>query len=60
MFGAPGWDDVPISKAVSASTALPMVYRPVEVRGRQLIDGGIRSTTNVDVAVEQGARSSSS
>ena len=56
VFGAPGWDDVPISKAVSASTALPMVYRPVEVRGRQLIDGGIRSTTNVDVAVEQGAK----
>ena len=56
MFGSPGWDDVPISKAVSASTALPMVYRPVEVRGRQLIDGGIRSTTNVDIAVEQGAK----
>jgi predicted acylesterase/phospholipase RssA len=56
VFGAPGWDDVPISKAVSASTALPMVYRPVEVRGRQLIDGGIRSTTNVDIAVEQGAK----
>jgi len=33
-----------------------VVYRPVEVRGRQLIDGGIRSTTNVDVAVEQGAK----
>jgi len=56
VFGSPGWDDVPISKAVSASTALPMVYRPVEVRGRQLIDGGIRSTTNVDIAVEQGAK----
>ena len=56
VFGSPGWDDVPISKAASASTALPMVYRPVEVRGRQLIDGGIRSTTNVDIAVEQGAK----
>jgi len=56
VFGSPGWDDVPISKAVSASTALPMVYRPVEVRGRQLVDGGIRSTTNVDLAVEQGAK----
>jgi NTE family protein len=56
VFGSPGWDDVPISKAASASTALPMVYRPVEIRGRQLIDGGIRSTTNVDIAVEQGAK----
>jgi NTE family protein len=56
VFGAPGWDDVPISKAVAASTALPMVYRPMECRGRQLIDGGIRSTTNVDIAVERGAQ----
>jgi NTE family protein len=56
VFGMAGWDDVPISKAVSASTALPMVYRPVEVKGRQFIDGGIRSTTNVDIAVERGAK----
>ena len=47
---------MPISKAVSASTALPMVYRPVDIKGRQFIDGGIRSTTNVDIAVEQGAK----
>src|SRR3712207_8462072 len=33
-----------------------MVYRPVEIKGRHLIDGGIRSTTNVDVAVERGAK----
>jgi predicted acylesterase/phospholipase RssA len=56
VFGAGGWDDVPISKAVSASAALPMVYRPVEIKGRQFIDGGIRSTTNIDVAVERGAK----
>jgi NTE family protein len=56
VFGADGWDDVPISKAVSASAALPMVYRPVEIKGRQFIDGGIRSTTNVDLAVERGAK----
>ena len=55
VLGAEGWDDVPIARAVAASTALPMVYKPVEIRGHQLIDGGIRSTTNVDVAVERGA-----
>ena len=47
---------MPISKAVAASTALPIVYEPVELRGRQLMDGGIGSTTNVDVAVEAGAK----
>jgi predicted acylesterase/phospholipase RssA len=56
ILGGDGWDDVPIAKAVSASTALPMVYKPVDIKGRQLIDGGIRSTTNVDIAVERGAK----
>ena len=51
-----GWDDVPISTAVRASTALPMVYKPVEVKGRELVDGGIVSTTNLDIAVEAGAK----
>ena len=56
VLGAEGWDDVPISRAVRASAALPMVYQPVEVKGRELIDGGIVSTTNLDIAVEAGAK----
>jgi NTE family protein len=56
ILGEGDWADVPISRAVAASGALPVVYEPVEIKGRQLIDGGIRSTTNVDVAVERGAK----
>src|SRR5437899_2265944 len=56
ILGVDDWDDVPISKAVQASTALPMIYKPVELKGRELVDGGIRSTTNVDIAVERGAK----
>jgi NTE family protein len=56
VFGAREWDDVPISSAVAASTALPMVYKPVEIRDRELVDGGIVSTTNIDIAVEAGAK----
>jgi predicted acylesterase/phospholipase RssA len=56
VFGDGEWSDVPISRAVAASGALPMLYAPVEVRDRQLVDGGIRSTTNLDVAVESGAK----
>ena len=33
-----------------------MVYKPVEIKGRHLVDGGLRSTTNLDVAVEAGAK----
>jgi NTE family protein len=56
VMGGPDWDDVPIARAVAASTALPMVYKPVEIKGRHLVDGGLRSTTNVDIAVEAGAK----
>ncbi len=56
VFGEKDWADVPISKAIQCSTALPIVYKPVDLKGRQLVDGGIRSTTNVDIAVERGAK----
>jgi NTE family protein len=56
VMGDGEWMDVPISSAVAASGALPMIYEPVRINGREFIDGGIRSTTNVDVAVEHGAK----
>jgi predicted acylesterase/phospholipase RssA len=56
VFGEEGWADVPISKAVQCSTAIPVLYKPVDLKGRHLLDGGIRSTTNVDIAVEKGAK----
>ena len=56
VMGEGEWMDVPISTAVAASGALPMIYEPVRVDGREFIDGGIRSTTNIDVAVEHGAK----
>ena len=56
VLGEGEWADVPISTAVAASGALPMIYEPVRINGREFIDGGIRSTTNVDVAVEHGAK----
>jgi NTE family protein len=56
VFGVEGNDEVPISTAVRASGALPMVYAPVKVGERELIDGGMVSTTNLDIAVEAGAK----
>jgi predicted acylesterase/phospholipase RssA len=56
ILGEGEWADVPISTAVAASGALPLIYQPVEIKGREFIDGGILSTTNLDVAVERGAR----
>jgi predicted acylesterase/phospholipase RssA len=56
VLGAEGWDDVPISKAVAASGALPMIYKPMKIKDRELVDGGLVSTTNLDIAVEAGAK----
>jgi NTE family protein len=56
VFGADGLDDVPISQAVAASCAVPMVYKPVEIKDRVYVDGGLVSTTNVDIAVDAGAK----
>lgn len=53
-FGEQGWDDVPISRAVQASAALPGLYPPVEIRGRQFVDGALRRTMHASIAMDQG------
>lgn len=46
----------PISQAVAASSALPMMYKPVQVDGVEYVDGGLRGNASLDVAIEQGAK----
>lgn len=53
-FGSEGWDDVPISRAIQASSALPGLYPPVEIRGRQFVDGALRRTMHASVALDHG------
>lgn len=55
-FGTEGWDHVPVSRAVQASTALPVLYRPVEIDGRHYIDGVARRTVHASRALETGAQ----
>jgi predicted acylesterase/phospholipase RssA len=54
-FGAPGWRNVPVSKAVEASTALPGLYRPVRIAGRDYVDGGVKKTAHINLAIQNGA-----
>ncbi len=56
IFGGVGWDHVPISKAVQATTALPGLYPPVEIEGRRYVDGILRRTMHASVALEAGAK----
>jgi predicted acylesterase/phospholipase RssA len=55
VFGADETSDVTISQAVQASTALPIFYRPARINGIDYVDGGVRHTANIDVAIEKGA-----
>jgi NTE family protein len=54
-FGAPGFDHVPISKAVQASAALPGLFPPVEIDGHYFVDGALKKTLNASLALEDGA-----
>jgi hypothetical protein len=54
LFGGKGWDHVPISKAVQASTALPGLYPPVKIDGSDCVDGVLLRTVHASVAFEQG------
>ncbi|GAB4530203.1 MAG: patatin family protein [Anaerolineales bacterium] len=47
--------DVPISTAVAASSAVPLVYRPVRIGEREYVDGGLRGNASLDIAIEAGA-----
>lgn len=53
-FGEPGHDDVPISRAVQASTAFPGLYPPVTIDGRRCADGVLLKTLHASVALEHG------
>ena len=55
-FGGPGLDHVPISEAVKASSALPGLYPPAHIGGRDYVDGALRKTLHASVALKEGAK----
>jgi predicted acylesterase/phospholipase RssA len=55
VFGADENCDLSISQAMQASSALPLFYRPARLNGVDYVDGGVRHTANIDVAIEKGA-----
>ncbi|MFN8545150.1 MAG: patatin-like phospholipase family protein [Candidatus Binatia bacterium] len=55
VFGHDEDTSLTISEAVQASTALPGFYKPARIKGVDYVDGGVRRTANLDVAIEHGA-----
>src|SRR5438270_8341429 len=50
MFGSPGAPQPTVARAVEASCAVPWLFAPVTIAGREYVDGGVWSATNLDAA----------
>ncbi|MEM8606506.1 MAG: patatin-like phospholipase family protein [Myxococcota bacterium] len=55
VFGRGYREDVPISKALAASSCIPMLFRPHKIGDRFYVDGEVVRTLSIDLAVEAGA-----
>jgi NTE family protein len=53
-FGSPGFDHIPISKAVLASASLPGVFPPVVINDHSYVDGALKKTLHASVALDTG------
>jgi NTE family protein len=50
VFGRPGAPDATVAQAVEASCTVPWLFAPVNIAGREYVDGGVWSPTNLDAA----------
>lgn len=55
LFGPGNMDHVPISRALTASCCIPMLFRPVEIDGKFYVDGEIKRPLSTNAAAEYGA-----
>lgn len=55
VFGEAPFEDVPISTAVTASSAIPIIFQPIRIKGRDYIDGGVGRVAYMDIAMNHGA-----
>jgi predicted acylesterase/phospholipase RssA len=56
VFGENGNKSVPISKAVAASAAIPIFFRPFRINGHDFIDGSTSQVSHMDIALKHGAK----
>ena len=52
-FGRDGAPAAELADAVAGSSAIPAIYHPVEIGGHRYVDGGIYSTSNLDLLRDQ-------
>ena len=55
VFGEGELADVPISTAITASSAMPIAFQPVRIHGKDYVDGSVGRAAYVDIAIKHGA-----
>jgi len=55
VFGRGALGQVPVSRAVAASSAIPGFFEPYTIDGRDYVDGGVGFSGHADLAAEAGA-----
>jgi len=50
VFGSPSAPTATVAEAVEASCTVPWLFAPVKINGREYVDGGVWSPTNLDAA----------
>ena len=50
VFGSPRAPNATVAEAVEASCTVPWLFAPVTIGGREYVDGGVWSPTNLDAA----------
>ena len=55
VFGHDEDCSLTVAEAVQASTALPGFYKPARINEIDYVDGGVRRTASIDVAIEHNA-----
>ena len=49
-------NDVPLYKAIRASIAIPVVFKPAMIDGRRLVDGGVTDNLPIEILRKMGAK----
>ena len=50
VFGSPGAPDASVADAVTASCSVPWLFAPAVINGVEYVDGGVWSSTSIDLA----------
>jgi len=55
VFGTPHFRDIHICRAIAASCAYPLFFRPVQIEDQHYVDGAVGRVDHIDVAIDHGA-----